>query len=86
MARGIKVFGKIIKNMDKESIPGQIIVNMKATTVMTRNSDKELIHGLMEGSILVSGRMIKDTVEGSMLSIVNSERKEYGKKIVELDG
>jgi hypothetical protein len=84
--KNMKVNGRIIKNMAKEFIVGLMEGTMKVTIETIKSMDTELILGQMEENILDNGRMIRGTEEEHMSSIVNYQRREYGKRIKELNG
>lgn len=53
----MRVIGSIIKCMGMVKYSGLMVANMKGNMKMIRNMVKELSIGLMEGSILVGGKM-----------------------------
>lgn len=79
----MKGSGRIIKNMVKEYMSGQMADVMKEIIAAIKNMDKGLILGLMGGNISDNGRMIKGTEGELMLSIVNYRKKVFGRRIKE---
>lgn len=67
--------------MDKDFTHGQTVESTKEIIETIRNTGKELTPGQMEESTLDNGKTTSDTEEEHMLSIANSKKKEYGKKI-----
>lgn len=67
--------------MGMECIPGLTGDDTRATTKMTRSMGLVLIHGPMGGSMWANGKMTRDTVGESILSISTIPNKDSGKKI-----
>lgn len=61
----IKVYGKIIKNMDMGYLHGQTEENTKGIIRTIRSTELAHTHGQTDVNISESGRMTKDTVEES---------------------
>lgn len=86
MGKSMKANGKIIRNMDKEYIAGQMEDAMKEIIETIKSMGMELIHGLMEESISDNGKTIRGMEEGLTSSTTSYQRREYGKRIKELNG
>jgi hypothetical protein len=82
----MKVNGRIIKCMEKESSHGLTAENMKVTTLMTRSKVREYLRGQMEESMTEIGSMASSMEKEFTIPQRVMLKKESGKKEKEQSG
>ena len=86
MEGNIKEAGLIINFKDTVFILGQMVENMKASTIKIKNTDKELIHGQLENNILEDGKMVNNMEKQHLLMKKERAKEEFGMKEKEKNG